>query len=467
MTSAIRCALLISLSAFWPAQNILKITYPASGAIVHPGETISIYLSVSGPPLTMANIIAWDPIPSSQLLTGPPYQFAITIPTRITPGLYFLTAVGRTATSDLLSSEPVPIDVERPDSPEKITLFPPRLDLSIGHHSSIAVSGTYKDGSIVDLTKSTQTKYFSQSPEIATVTNEGLVSAITPGTTHVIIDGILSVPVTVEPHLRIFPTEATIKAGQTRTFIARLDNPPDGAVTWRLDPSLGTYMDSVYTAPAALDSKQTVTLQASSVADPNLTATAIITLSPVASVSIVPSWAVLYGEQTQKFNAIASNAGNAGLAWSINPSSAGAIDPNGLYTAPGYIPKLQSVKVTATSVANPTISGSTTIWISPHPFVMFLPSLEIRAAPGASSVMKVTLLASDGFWHPIALSAQGLPAGVTGTFSQTAMKGNNSSSLTLAISSAAAPGSYTITVVAQDTISTTLSESQSLTLIVK
>jgi hypothetical protein len=465
-TMRARFAMLMLLGACSRAQSVLTITSPATKVIVHPGETVAVDLSVSGPPLTVATIVPQDPIKPVAVLTAPPYRFSITIPARIRPGLYSLTAEGVSATSPILSADRIFIDVEPPDSPQKITTNFRSSELSVGMWSEIQVSGSYPDGSVLDLSRSTRTQYASQSPDVATVTNEGLVTGIAPGSTHVLVNGILSVPVTVVPAIRIRlrPTEATLKAGQTREFVAGVNDPKNPDIVWSLSPKLGNVVNGLYTAPAALDSQRQVTLTAASAADPTLTATAVIHLSPIASVSIVPAYAVLYSAQTQNFTAIAANAGSAGLRWSISPSDAGTIDFGGLYTAPRSIPKLQNVKITATSVANPAISGSATIYISPQPFVLFFESFNVRIVQGTSQTINVAVLATDRFWHPIALMALGLPPGVTATFAQPTIKGNSKTPLTFAVNAKAAKKRFTVTIVAQDTVIPTLSQSQSVTL---
>jgi hypothetical protein len=57
------------------------------------------------------------PIGFSQALTAPPYRFSIGIPPDTRPRRYHLTADGFTEPGHGVSSEPVDILVERPDSP--------------------------------------------------------------------------------------------------------------------------------------------------------------------------------------------------------------------------------------------------------------------------------------------------------------------------------------------------------------
>ncbi|HME09037.1 MAG TPA: chitobiase/beta-hexosaminidase C-terminal domain-containing protein, partial [Bryobacteraceae bacterium] len=336
---------------------------------------------------------------------------------------------------------------------------PPRLSaLAIGDQTGLQVIGTYADGSNIDLTNSTQTTFVTQPAGIATVSAGGLVTALGSGSAQIIVNGSLTVPVTVDPPITINPVQATLTASQTRTFISVVANAANPSVTWQLNPPIGTISaDGLYTAPASLDSAQSVTLTATSVADPTLTASAQITLSPAASINVVPAYAVLYAAQPQQFTAISSNAGTAGVNWSISPAGAGTIDNTGLYTAPVSIAALQSVTITAASVSNPSVSGSTTIWISPQPFALLLQPPVLSLGQGLYNGASVTIL-TNGFTHAIAFSVSGLPDGVTAVFN------DPGSVVTFTASPTIAQGLYTVNVIANDTVYPPLSQSQPLTL---
>ena len=165
----------------------MRITSPKNLIVVNPGETIFVDVAVSGESLIGANIAAEDPIKDSQVLTAPPYHFSITIPTEIRPGLYNLTAEGRSPHSELQGSKPVSIDVELPGSPQSIATDLSRLELAVGDQSGVAVIGTYADGSTVDLTKSTRTKYTATRADVASVSSDGLVTGLAVGSTEIVI----------------------------------------------------------------------------------------------------------------------------------------------------------------------------------------------------------------------------------------------------------------------------------------
>lgn len=78
------------------------------------------------------------------------------------------------------------------------------------------------------------------------------------------------------------PTTATLRPSETQQFTATVTNDPaDAGVTWQLTPQVGTVDASgLYTAPAVIAAQTAVTLRATSVSDPQRSATAAITLMP-------------------------------------------------------------------------------------------------------------------------------------------------------------------------------------------
>ncbi len=362
------------------------------------------------------------------------------------------------------------IDLERSDSPQTIAVDHSQVELPINGQIPIAVFGTYADGSVVNLSQSTQTSYSSQNPSVATVSAYGVVTGIAPGSTQIIVDGSITVGVIVDPPIALIPTQATLTASQTLSFTALVNGLPSSAVTWSLSPGLGTVnTNGVYTAPLAVGTQEIDILTATSVANNTQTASATITLLSTASVSILPAWSVLYPAEPQQFTAITSNAGTSGVIWSISPSGVGAISGTGLYTAPASISSTQAVTITATSAANPTISGSTTIYISPQPFSILLQFPTLPIGQGTSIGMSVTELATDGFAHPVTFSVAGLPSGVTASFNPATLDGGGGlgqTTLTFTASTNAVQGNYNLTVTGQDTVYAALSQSQLLTLTV-
>src|SRR5687767_15211465 len=79
------------------AQLSLQITTPANKTIVRPGQSLAVQVSATGGTFQQVVILAGHPLHSSQILTAPPYNFTIQIPTNASPGTYSLTASGAIA----------------------------------------------------------------------------------------------------------------------------------------------------------------------------------------------------------------------------------------------------------------------------------------------------------------------------------------------------------------------------------
>ncbi len=76
------------------------------------------------------------------------------------------------------------------------------------------------------------------------------------------------------------PSTISLEPWQTKQFTVNVTNAPNGAVIWSLNPVLGAISDGKYTAPQRISTPQSLTVTATSAADPTKTATAIITLVP-------------------------------------------------------------------------------------------------------------------------------------------------------------------------------------------
>jgi len=140
-----RTLLLICVPLGSLAAQSLQIASPAGGAVVNPGQTVTVNVSASGTFQEVA-IIGQSPIGINQVLNSPPYQFTIQVPNATNPAQYMLTAV---APVEGINSAPVLIDVERPDSPGSIAVTPPILNLSIGHLGYLQTDGQFSGGAKV------------------------------------------------------------------------------------------------------------------------------------------------------------------------------------------------------------------------------------------------------------------------------------------------------------------------------
>jgi len=165
----------------------------------------------------------------------------------------------------------------------------------------------------------------------------------------------------------VAPGATTLYGGQAQQFSASVINTSNPGVVWSLNPA-GTGSVSVaglYTAPATINSQQTVLVTATSVVDPTKSATAVVTLMPPVAVSVSPPAVTLFSAQTKQFMATVINASNTAVTWSVVAPGTGTINANGLYTAPALIPSQQTVTVRATSQVDSSKSSTATITLAP------------------------------------------------------------------------------------------------------
>lgn len=167
---------------------------------------------------------------------------------------------------------------------------------------------------------------------------------------------------------------------------------PEGAslsVTCQVQGTCGYFSASSYIPPSAIPQGNTVTITATSVADPSASTSATVTiLPPVVTISLVvtPPASIPAGSATNLAayvtDGTATNAaGQMGVDWSVScaGSACGSLVPahtgndNGRdtqqittsFTAPTVVPPGGTVTVTAAATANPATQVSVTITIAP------------------------------------------------------------------------------------------------------
>ncbi len=198
---------------------------------------------------------------------------------------------------------------------------------------------------------------------------------------------IASATVTLIPiAVTVSPNSVSVGAGGSAAFAASVSGTGNPAVTWSLNPSVGTIVNGVYTAPAAISSAQTVTLTVASVVDSTKTATAAISLIP-GSLSLAPGSVSLTGGQSTTFTATLTGKSNPAVAWSLSPQ-VGTI-ANGVYQAPAIIASTQTVTVIATSTTDSAQTASATVNLIPIGVTVSPTSASVGAGQSATFTASV------------------------------------------------------------------------------
>jgi phospholipase C len=131
----------------------------------------------------------------------------------------------------------------------------------------------------------------------------------------------------------------------------------------------------------------------------------------------------------------APGSGSSTLTLTASSSAAAGTYTVTISGTGGSVTETTTVSLTVTAGSSPNFT------LTPNP-------TSVTVEPGSSGTSSITAAVSGGFDSAIALSASGMPSGVTASFSPTsiAAPGSGSSTLTLTVGSSVAEGTYTITV---------------------
>jgi hypothetical protein len=191
----------------------------------------------------------------------------------------------------------------------------------------------------------------------------------------------------------------------------------------------------VYTAPADLPSPTTVTVAATSQADPTKSATAQLTIASDITIGLAPANASVELGATQSFHAALTSAGHPDTAvrWSVSgaacPSACGSVDLSGRYTAPGIVPSPSNATLTAQSVADPSKQSSVAISIASNFTLQVTAPKSVPAGGAATIVATMTPVAGS---NPSAilswsLSGPGCSSTTCGTLTVVTTQGSGGS----------------------------------------
>ncbi len=186
----------------------------------------------------------------------------------------------------------------------------------------------------------------------------------------------------------ISPSSTSVQVSSSTALTASvLNDSQNKGVTWSLSGagcqgitcgslSNQTTSSVTYTAPAALPSPATVSLQATSVTDATKSATATITLvaTPPISVTVSPTSASLQTSASAGLAAsVLNDSQNQGVTWNMSGAACSAgscgtftnvTTSSVTYNAPASVPSSPTVTLTATSVANPAKLATATITLT-------------------------------------------------------------------------------------------------------
>lgn len=237
-----------------------------------------------------------------------------------------------------------------------------------------------------------------------------------------------SVTVAIIPQVSVVvsPSTATLALGATQNFTAQVTGASNTSVAWDVNgvlggnSTVGTIVNSAgststtYTAPASLPTPPTVTVHATSSANPSATGSASVTISSTVSLALTPLSSTRAVNHRQMFTASISGTPNTNVTWLINgipggnttvgqicvlasnpcqqvsSAPAGSVE----YLAPGATPSPNPVTLLVTSQADASQSASAQITVLAHIALSVSPP-GATISPDANQAFVATVLGTD------------------------------------------------------------------------
>src|SRR5579871_971679 len=177
--------------------------------------------------------------------------------------------------------------------------------------------------------------------------------------------------------VQVAPQTASVSIGMTQQFTATVTGTSNTAVTWQVNgvaggnSTVGTISTAgLYTAPAAVPSPASVTINAVAQADATKSGTATVTITLPIGVTVSPKSVTIQADFSQQFTPTVTNTTNTAVTWQVNGvnggnSTVGTISASGLYTAPAAVPNPATVTIKVISQADNTKFDTATVTVNP------------------------------------------------------------------------------------------------------
>ncbi len=321
---------------------------PSSGYVI-PGTSLALAATVANSANTEVN---WTRSPEFGTVNSAGVYTAPAVMT-------FQVSVTITATS---KADPT-------KSARAVLLVGPPATVTLNAPSAIAPgNAVFVSRKVIGV--SNTTLIWTMSPELGTLSNVGAYTApatlAAPATVTIratcAVDprATATVSIVINPNavVTVTPPVSDVLAGGTKDFDSFIEGIDNKNVRWTVVPAIGTITTAgLYTAPAVVTQTQTVSVIATSTADPSKSAAATVTLYPAGTLLLTPRVATLRAGQQQVFGA------NQTVAYSISPNI-GTMNGS-TYTAPAAVAGTQVVTVTAVNTADPTKTATAVITLQP------------------------------------------------------------------------------------------------------
>jgi hypothetical protein len=151
-------------------------------------------------------------------------------------------------------------------------------------------------------------------------------------------------------------------------FTATVLGDPKNAVIWSSDdsqlnnPRISTTGGYRPKQPN-ITSPKTITVRATSVSDPNVSATAVVNLVPGRHLEVTPQSVSAFTSQQIPFRVLAGDK-DGDVTWSVSREELGKMSENGTYTVNGAIKRQEPITIKAVSKTSPPIEGAAVLIVN-------------------------------------------------------------------------------------------------------
>jgi len=217
--------------------------------------------------------------------------------------------------------------------------------------------------------------------------------------------------------IALLSSAPTVTPGQSAEITASVYDQNKQGVTWNISPlnfgtlSKQTSSSVTYTAPTIFAQVTTLTISATSITDPTVTATVQITASPI-TVSLFPlsAQALNQGDQLMMIANVSNDLSNKGVRWTITPASgAGSLTSETTfsltYIAPSTVSAPIDATITGTSVANPGAIATLQITVFPSGAGFNVAAVRIDGGPVPGEVHRNGVFTSVTICNPGSVTA--------------------------------------------------------------
>ena len=272
----------------------------------------------------------------------------------------------------------------------------------------------------------------------------------------------------VAPSITTQPVSADVAAGQTASFSVASTGTAPLSYQWRKNgTAISGANSSSYTTPptTASDNRALFTVVVANGAGSATSNTATLNVAGAAGVAIQvnPTSATVAQGSTQQFTATVTGSSNTTVTWSLSGAgcsgaACGTISGGGLYTPPANMPSPATLRVTGTSVADPTKSAPANVTIVLATAILLTISPTSKSVPTAgTNSFSATVTGTSNTAVAWSLSGAGCSGSSCGTLS-------TSSSSAIYQAPPVAPSPASVSLVATSMADSSKSASASVTI---